>query len=587
MQKRIFAVFTLILFVSTLLTGFLSLSLITDNYTRELEERLISNAQLIESILIEDGKIHNSLEIQRLSKELGEKIESRITIIDESGEVLGDTLGHDLPRENHKDRPEIVEGFSGRIGKTIRYSDTTHKEMLYVAVPVETEQGALFVIRLSIGLEKIKHMHHRLIYYIGFSILVSLFSALLLGYRFIGRLMDPIKQIIEASMKISSGNFERRVKIQSDDEIGELAVNFNHMADHLESTILQLSDSNTKFKALLTSMVNPIIAIDTNRHIILFNQSAEKLFKIDAKDALGRDVIQIIEENYLDRQLIKVFTTEEANFEISIKRPAKKILSINANPIHLEHDPTRIMGIVAIMEDVTEIRRLEKMRSDFVTNVSHELKTPLTSINGFVETLKSGAVEDRDVAMRFLDIIEIETDRLKRLINDILTLSEIESMETKFIVNEIFPSDTLMEVVDFIIPLADSKEIELFTDIDSALPSIYGNRDWFKQIVINLLDNSIKYTPIGGKVELTAYTKDNNIVLHVKDTGIGIPKKDLPRLFERFYRVDKARSRKVGGTGLGLAIVKYIVLSFNGKINVDSEEGNGTEFIVTIPITSS
>ncbi len=583
MQKKIFGVFTLILLVSTLLTGFLSLSLITNNHTRELEERLISNAQLIESVIAENRELINTGELQRISEDFGNKIESRITIIDKNGEVLADTLANSLPAENHGNRPEIIEAFNGEIGKEIRYSSTTGENTLYVALPINLEDKNTFVIRLSIDLAKIDKVNQQLFYYIGFSVLFSLAAALLLGYRFIGRLMDPIKQIIEASMKIANGKFDRRVKVQSTDEIGELAINFNHMADHLENTILQLSDSNTKFKALLTSMIDPIIAIDSNQNVILFNQSAEKLFNVNANDVMGKDIVEIIIEYSLDKQLIDVFTAEPSSFEIKINQPTRKTLNINTNPIQLDYDPTRIIGIVAVIKDVTEIRRLEKVRSDFVANVSHELKTPLTSINGFVETLKLGAIEDKEVAMHFLDIIEIETDRLKRLINDILTLSEIENMETKSIIREIDPGETLREVADFITPIANSKQIELQTEIDLNLPIIYGNRDWFKQLVINLLDNAIKYTQSGGRVQLIAYKKYNNIIIIVKDTGIGIPKKNVSRLFERFYTVDKARSRKVGGTGLGLAIVKHIVLSFNGKVRVNSEEGKGSEFTVIIP----
>lgn len=427
-------------------------------------------------------------------------------------------------------------------------------------------------------------INQQLVYYGVVSILFSLGAALLVGYRFIGKLMEPINQIIDTTKEISNGKFDRRVKINSRDEIGELASNFNHMADNLESTILQLSNSNTKFKALLTSMINPIIAIDNNKNIILFNQSAEELFKVDTDDILGKNIFQVIKNYPLDEKLVDIFSANNQCIEININLPEKKILKIYTSPIHLEYDPIRTIGTVAIMEDVTEIRRLEKMRSDFVTNVSHELKTPLTSISGFVETLKSGEIDDKEVTMRFLDIIDIETERLKRLINDILTLSEIENMQTNTIRNEITPGQALTEVADFIRPIAHSKKIELRAEIDLGLPIIYGSKDWFKQLVINILDNAIKYTPTGGKVQLISYKKYNNIIISVKDTGIGIPKKDISRLFERFYRVDKARSRKVGGTGLGLAIVKHIVLSFNGKIKVSSEEGKGTEFTVIIPL---
>lgn len=485
MQKKIFIIFTLILLLSTFLTGFLSLSLVTNSYVNEIQKILY--------------------------------------------------------------------------GAGIEAKD--------------------FIINKDIIINK------RLYYYTGFSMLFSLVGALLVGYRFIGRLMEPIDQIIDATKKIANGNFDRRVKVQANDEIGELASNFNHMAEHLENTINQLSDSNTKFKALLTSMINPIIAIDNNGHIILFNESAEELFELNTDEVLGKHILEVIKNNSLDEQLSQVFNYGAKNLsEIKINHPERKILKIYMNPIQLERDPIRTIGTVALIEDITEIRRLEEMRSDFVTNVSHELKTPLTSISGFIETLKSGAILDEKTTMGFLDIIDIETERLKRLINDILTLSEIENIHSNSIKNKIYPNETAMEVVDVILPLAKAKEIELCIEMDPHLPTILGNSDWYKQMLLNLLDNAVKYTPQGGKVQLIAYKRYNKLIITVKDTGLGIPKKDLNRLFERFYRVDKARSRKVGGTGLGLAIVKHIVLSLSGKIEVSSEEGRGTEFTVTIPI---
>ncbi|SDK41194.1 two-component system histidine kinase PnpS [Natronincola ferrireducens] len=584
MQKKIFVIFFVILLVGILLTGFLSLSLIRSSYIQQLEQKLISNGRLIEEFIIANDLQLLSQQFQQKMEDLGDQIDARITIVDSKGMVLVETFKHEGYIENHRDRPEIQRAYDGEIGKTIRYSSTVDLDMLYVALPVQLEKE-IIVVRLAVNLLEIKKINQTLFYYIAMSIACGLIISTLIGYRFIDKIMDPIKEITEASKKMALGRLGVRTHVTSKDEIGELANHFNHMADRLEETIEKLSDSNTKFKGLLTSIINPIVAIDNKKNILLLNAAAEKLFNIKAKDAIGKHILEVVRNNQLDEEIERVFNNNiETQIEINMKDPIDKILKVYTNLIKLENDPTKMIGLVALMEDVTEIRKLEKIRSDFVANVSHELKTPLTSISGFVETLKSGAIEDEDTKNRFLDIIDIETQRLARLIDDILTLSEIESSQHKMLNQQILSSEVLKEVEEMMEPIASNKEIQLTFTIDTNLPMIYGNRDWFKQMFINLIDNAIKYTLSGGKVQLTAYKKYNNIIISVKDTGIGIPKKDIPRLFERFYRVDKARSRKVGGTGLGLAIVKHIVLSLKGKIRVNSEQGKGTEFTVIIPI---
>ncbi len=585
MKNKIFGIFTLILVISTLLTGFISLGLVTNGYTKELEKRLISNGRLIEGVIGESVKYKDRDELQRLIKDLGNKISARITIICKEGETLADTLEDYMAAEEYSNSAEVEKALQGEIGKIIRYSNTLDMGMMYVALPVNIEDTDIAVIRLSMDLEERDTINQQFFYYTGGAILFSLVAALLLGYRFIEKFMEPVKEIIDTSKLIASGEFNRRVKLESNDEIGELASNFNHMADHLENTILQLYDNNNKFKALLTGLVNPIIAVDNSKYIILFNQAAEILFNLSTNKAIGNNIADVINKNLIDEELSEIFEEGyKTNAEITINKPSKKILKIHINPIQLANDPRKTIGKVALIEDVTEIRRLENMRSNFVTNVSHELKTPLTSISGFIETLKSGAIEDEETAMHFLDIIDIETDRLKRLINDILSLSEIENIEENLTMQEISPSLVLEEIGDFMKPIANAKQVDFYTKIELKLPYIYGNSDWFKQLIINLTDNAIKYTASGGRVELIAYKELGNLIMKVKDTGIGISEEDVDRIFERFYRVDKARTRKIGGTGLGLAITKHIVLSFKGDIKVNSKYGKGTEFVVTIPI---
>ncbi|MGV8148668.1 MAG: two-component system histidine kinase PnpS [Alkaliphilus sp.] len=395
----------------------------------------------------------------------------------------------------------------------------------------------------------------------------------------------PLIEMTEATKRISDGDLTKRITVTSSDEIGKLATNFNNMAIRLSETIKELSESNINLSAVLTSIINPIIAVDNNHRIVLLNPAAEQLFEVSAEEAKNMHILEVFRNNILDEELTNILENRiETQTEITINKPQEKVLKIHTNLIKPKNDPDKIIGVVVLIQDVTEIRKLEKMRSGFVANVSHELRTPLTSISGFIETLKSGAIDDEKTKKRFLDIIDIEAERLTRLIDDILTLSEIENTKHKDNRQKILPSDSIKEIEEIMKPVATTKGIEIASEIGSNLTAIYGNKDWFKQMMINLLDNAIKYTISGGKVHIIVYEKYNKIFISVKDSGIGIPKKDLPKLFERFYRVDKARSRKVGGTGLGLAIVKHIVLSFDGKIKVSSEKGKGTEFTVIIPI---
>ncbi len=584
MQKKILGAFFIVLLLGILLTGSLFMGLIRSSYMNELEARLISNGKLIEQFLTETELSLAEGELNKIVKEYGDRIEARITLINGQGVVVADNAAEKSNMENHRERQEVKRALEGEIGTTTRYSSTLGADMFYVAIPVTSRELPFQVIRLAVGLNQIQAISRSLYYYIGISIIVGLLASLILGYRFIRQLMVPIKDITDASQKIASGGFDRRVTVTSDDEIGELANNFNHMAARLKDMVGKLSESNTKFKALLTSIKNPIIAVDNKHRIILLNPAAEALFHIKLENTLGKHLLEVIRNNVLDEHIKAILVqNQETQIEIHLHDP-EKILKIYSNPITMEEDPTKVMGIVALIEDVTEIRKLEKIRSDFVANVSHELKTPLTSISGFVETLKSGTIEDETVKMRFLDIIDIETERLTRLIDDILTLSEIENIQSKTVNQEINTYKMIQEVEMMIRPIAVNKGLTLMAEVDSNLPPLTANRDWFKQMLINLLDNAIKYTPQGGKIHLNAFQKYNNIIINVKDTGIGIPKKDIPRLFERFYRVDKARSRKVGGTGLGLAIVKHIVLSLGGKIKVNSDISKGTEFTVIIPI---
>ena len=584
MERKLFIVFVILVLIGVLTTGFLSLSLLKVNYLNNIEEKLISNAVLIKEFL--NNKEGNALNLDSLATTYSKNINARVTFINNDGEVLGDSDINIESLENHRNRPEIKMALKGEIGVNKRYSNSLENDMFYVAIPLIRDNNIL-VIRLAVLIEELNYYNKTLFKYIILSILTGLLVAFILGFRFVRTVTNPIIQLTRATKKISQGNYGEKVNYRTDDELGILAQNFNNMSTKLQDTICELQESNTKMKAILTSMINGVIALDNSKRVTFINSNAEDIFGIKEEKIKGKYVLEAFRNNPLD-DLIEnlIYKNVMVKEELEVFNPEHRILNIYSNPIRLTDNPNRTIGVLIIIEDITEIRKLERMRKDFVANVSHELKTPLTSIKGFIETLKDGAVEDKKVRDKFLDIVDIEAGRLTSLIQDLLLLSEIENRNTVIDKEAIEVNESIEEVTEFLGELAKAKGITIDSKINNNLPNIYGKKGWFKQMLINLIDNAIKYTPKGGKVTLTGYTNRNNLIIKVKDSGMGIEEKHLKRLFERFYRVDKARSRQVGGTGLGLAIVKHIVLSFKGDISVKSELNKGTEFVINLPIES-
>ncbi len=418
----------------------------------------------------------------------------------------------------------------------------------------------------------------RLIIGILFGLIVSNFF----GYRLIKGIVQPINEITDVAKEITKGNYEHRIEIKSIDEIGQLSFAINTMSDKLQETIDELYDRNAKLEAILKSLVNGVVAFDENERILLINDSARTMLGIKDNYAVGKHILDVVRNSKFHDVLEKIIKDKGYNIDNFEIDTFNKHLKIYSSPI--VHQVThKKLGFVVIINDITEIRRLEKIRSDFVANVSHELRTPLTSIRGFIETLREGAIDNIERRDRFLEIIEFEAERLTRLINDILTLSEIENLKEGFVKEDIVIDEEINEIFYIMEKTAKDKNIRLIKVLNCKDVVIKTSKDRLRQMIINLVDNGIKYTPEGGYVKVTTNDIENNIIIEVEDSGIGISKENIPRLFERFYRVDKGRSRKLGGTGLGLAIVKHIVESMKGTITVESEIGKGTKFTIILP----
>ena len=487
----------------------------------------------------------------------------RCTVIDKNGNVVYDSVDKDL--NSHRDRDEVIKANKYGEGYSTRISDTTGKKTVYYAEKLE--DGT--ILRASLPFETIDIFEPtNLKVYIGIVTIVMLFSVSL-SMKLVRTIIEPLKNLENVTARIAGGDLNIRVKSLSNDEIGSLGKTFNNMADQLQAKIREVVDKQNRLESILRSMESGVIAVDGDDTVITINPYAKRVFGI-RRDISGEKI-----SKYIKDYDINTFLNEEddSEKEVKILHPVERELRIKKASII---DGIDRIGKVIAVQDISDIKRLENMRSQFVANVSHELKTPLTSIKGFTETLKY--VEDEETRKKFLDIIEKEADRLGRLINDILILSKIES-DISGEEDEFLPNKVVDDVINMVKVLADNKNITIELD-ERNYDLLFGDKDRFLQLVLNIVENSIKYSNEGSTVKISSFTKGDNYNLIVEDNGIGIPKEDIPRIFERFYRVDKAR--KSGGTGLGLAIVKHIVKTFNGNIKVESVLGVGSKFIIQI-----
>ncbi|WDV44163.1 ATP-binding protein [Clostridiaceae bacterium M8S5] len=580
MQRRLFVALVVVVLIAVAITGSLIMSLLRINYIKDLEDKLLTNSKLIRHFIIEEEE---KISFNDMAINYAKDINARITFINDRGYVIGDSHIDIKKLENHANRQEIKEALNGKIGIAKRYSQSLNKEMYYVALPYNNTDREISVIRLSVPTADVSKYYTDSIIYIFISLGFGTAVAIFLGYRYVYSITKPIKELTLATESIANGKYGQEVHYKSNDEIGVLANSFNIMSKKLYENIEELEENSMKTKAILTSMINGIIAINNIGNVIFINQAAENMFKVTEREVRNKHILETLKNEGLNNKIKELLKSNTASkLEIELVNPYR-VLLVYTNYIVLDNNPTRKIGVVISFQDITEIRKLETMRKDFVANVSHELKTPLTSIQGFIETLKDSNIKDERVKRRFLGIIDIEAKRLTALVQDLLILSDIENKHQMISKQDIDVRECILDLIDIFEKRADKKAILITEKISGRLPSIYGNLSWFKEMFINLIDNSVKYTPNGGKIEIIGYEIDGNVHIKIKDSGIGISKEHIPRLFERFYRVDKARSRKIGGTGLGLAIVKHIVIAFKGEIKVKSKLNKGTEFEVIIP----
>lgn len=575
MRKKLFVFLLIILFFGVTLTGYMSYRFAKNLILRNVNESLVSEARLIEGYI---ALLNENPNYDLLAKELKGRIGKRITIIRQDGKVIGESDKPSEELENHLYRPEIRDAIEKGDGTAIRYSSTEGTYMYYYASKY-VKNTRIYVLRLSMPLKDIKLAQANILRLIIFAIITGIIICSILAFLYVNIFTQPIRQLTKVATNIALGQYDKRINISTKDEIGQLGHAFNLMAGRLEDTIKDLRDKKNKLESILTSMDDGVIVVDNHEKVILINPAARNMFSIEG-EAVGKHIIEVIRNNEMENMIKNV---PENEMEIRISYPNPRFFRLKTVKVVNYEKDRKGIGLCLVIQDITKIKALEKMRSDFVANVSHELRTPLTSIKGFAETLKY--VEDQETRNKFLDIIYVESERLTRLINDILTLSELENRDYAANFEKINVNRALEEIYSIMEPVARNKNITLkYAKYDNEL-FISGDRDKFKQMIINLVDNAVKYTGQGGTVEINLSFENEKARISIKDNGIGIPGEHIPRLFERFYRVDKARSRSLGGTGLGLAIVKHILLMFKGEIKVKSKVGEGTTFTIYLPCT--
>lgn len=584
---------------SLVIAGVVTVRSLEQLHVVQLNDDLAAKARLVEYSL---HQLFQSPEqppppsrIQSMVRELGSRASARITVIAADGTVIADSAvrDEDLPGiENHRTRPEVQQSLSTGHGQDVRASHTTGERTMYWAlVMTGPKHGDPIVIRVGLPMMLLDHdidqLEHKILIALGIAFLTALSLTIWLARG----LTQPLSDIAQAAQRLASGSQTVPIKTTAQDEVGLLAATLNQLADQLHAKIGELSEDRAQLLAVLTSMVEGVMVLDRRGYVLQINPALERIFGIARAEARGRPFAELFRHRQLN-ELVEVMLRSRTNHESEIVLPlTSRCLQIEASVAGGERDNEAC--VVLVFHDITELRHLETIRKDFVANVSHELRTPLTSIKGYVEALLDGAKDDPDMAASFLDIILKQSDRLNLLIEDLLELSQIESGRVLFREDPIDVHAVVDRALSTMKPLAEKKRHRLLSRLEETLPLAIGDEDRLVQVLTNLLDNAVKYTPAGGTITVAAKHSSKpgaaerpggSIELSVSDTGIGIPDSDRPRVFERFYRVDKARSRELGGTGLGLAIVKHIVEGQGGHVWVEANEPQGSRFIVRLPI---
>lgn len=584
LRARILGFFLLVLVLFTLLFLYLISSILQrqaiEQQGEDLQSQLLTLSSQLDASQFEDDLNLVNLQLDQTA----EVITERITFISPEGEVIYDTRAQEEVLENHLNRPEIQQVLDGEsIGTFNRTSESTGEVLYYVATDfVNTEGELIGFLRLSKNVEEMGGLTDQFIQALALFTIISILVALLFTNYWTKRISDPIEKMKQITERLRIQDYSSRYREHSYKEIDELGLAINHLAMNLDYQMQEINQNQTQLKELVNHLVIGVMLVDNQGNITMVNPVMNEIVGEDLYGKIGMSY----EEGLHSTSLIDLITRaiqEQSlqNKETTLLYPEEKVVDVNVVPILNQSKET--INHIVLLYDITEIRRLEKVRTDFVANVSHELRTPITAVKGFAETLLDGALEDEEVLVEFLKIIHKESTRLDLMVQDILQLSRLEQHKVQGVIQDVRIKDVADEVRNILHQKVDLKQITLNV-VENEAVLLEIDRDQLKQILINLIGNAITYTPNKGWIGVTIDRTDHEAVITVSDNGLGIPKESQSRIFERFYRVDKARSRNAGGTGLGLAIVKWLIENNQGRITLDSEENKGSTFTIWLPL---
>ncbi len=579
MRWRIIFPYTLLILLSVAGMGFFLSNDIYQAQLQSLQDRLTDDALLLSDSLLNDKKdeLTSGQPLTADARYWAGLLDARVTIIAGDGTVLGESHQDIEGMDNRLNRPEVQSALEYGIGTNIRYSQTVKYDMLYVAIPILQNQEVIGYTRVSLPLKEIEanqaQVRNKII--IATIVAASLGGALSIVIAL--RITHPLRTLTQEAQHMTQEETTRHLSSTRRDEVGQLTQAFNALVKKLQSQIHALQSEQGKLASVLEKMTDGVVIADRDGDLILFNAAAERMFNTRAEMAVGNSLAKILRQH----QWIELWeqckqTGQEQSSTLEISRQGSFIQGIalplgDALPEH----------ILMLFQDLTRIRRLETVRRDFISNISHELRTPLASLKALTETLQSGALDDPPAAGRFLGLMETEVDALSHMVSELLELTRIESGQVPLELKTIFPRDLLTLANDRLKMQAERAQVKLILECSDDLPAIQADPPRLGQVMVNLLHNAIKFTPANGEVTLSAHQQGEMIEFIVQDSGVGIPADDLPRIFERFYKTDRARSS--GGTGLGLAIARHLVEAHGGKIWVESIEERGSTFHFTIP----
>ena len=509
---------------------------------------------------------------------------ARVTVITADGLVLADSESDPRTMENHAGRPEIREAFAKGEGESIRHSVTINRDLLYYAVRFSVPGGSPVVLRFALPLQTVDEEmgeFRRRLWFASLMMLLVTGTASLLVSRFFSRRVERLRMF---SRRVAEGDFRPIDADRSGDALEALAVSLNDTAARLDRTIRTLTEERNLSAAILGSMVEGVAVVNARERLLFANPGFAEILELDAPPQPGSALVEVVRQTELIEAVREVLKgAPRVETEIVTGTLRQRFFAVTVASVRA----AEASGAVVVLHDITDLRKLERVRRDFVANVSHEFKTPLTAIQGFAETLLAGAMDDRQNRVRFLEIILDHSRRLARLTDDLLKLSKMDAERLELEIRRLSVSQFVESCIEITQRSAAEKDLRISVNVGEKLPDIAADRRLLAEVLQNLLDNAIQYTPSGGQIMVSASANGNEVTFTVSDTGIGIPRADQPRIFERFYRVDVARSREVGGTGLGLSIAKHLVEAHGGRIWVESEVGQGSQFHFTVPVFDS